>query len=295
MSDHDWIRLPADPPAPCYMPPDALWPVWTAGSVVPARAQLPGSTARIEAAWASGAFQIQTLGSCSSSCMFLQSAYLVFPLWPVTSSSVQSRDTVLVTVLSWALSQLCTRWSRVRLLNEPTARLTAAGTGALMLAVANGESLLPDVEDWMDRDDEDDGGCVDGPDANFVAFPQQAFRIRVRAQHRSRTSAPRGFASMRSYRVPSVCYGSLQRTLMPRVMHSDHTLCACNPEQPEQRLADARDLMRGCQSVSPCAGRAAGGASPVRVPRYFLHPGPVHSAAPGGRSPLHRTFCFVPA
>ena len=49
-----------------------------------------------------------------------------------------------------------------------------------MIAIANGDSLLPDVEDWMDRDDEDDGSCVDGPDANFVAFPQQAFRIMVR-------------------------------------------------------------------------------------------------------------------
>ncbi len=55
-----------------------------------------------------------------------------------------------------------------------------------MIAVANGDSLLPDVEDWMDRDDDDDeddgdGGCVDGPGGNFVAFPQQAFRIMVRS------------------------------------------------------------------------------------------------------------------
>ena len=49
------------------------------------------------------------------------------------------------------------------------------GGGALMIAIANGESLLPDVEDWMDREvdveAEDDG--------NFLALPQQAFRIRA--------------------------------------------------------------------------------------------------------------------
>jgi hypothetical protein len=51
-----------------------------------------------------------------------------------------------------------------------------SGNGALMIAIANGESLLPDVEDWMDREADAD---AEG-DGNFVAFPQQAFRIRVR-------------------------------------------------------------------------------------------------------------------
>lgn len=48
-----------------------------------------------------------------------------------------------------------------------------------MIAIANGDTLLPAVEAWMDRDDDEDGS-VNQPDASHVAFPQQAFRIRVR-------------------------------------------------------------------------------------------------------------------
>ena len=55
-----------------------------------------------------------------------------------------------------------------------------------MIAIANGESLLPDVEDWMDRDTDDDGEN----DGNFVAFPQQAFRIMVSAPLLTRPHVP---------------------------------------------------------------------------------------------------------
>ena len=44
-----------------------------------------------------------------------------------------------------------------------------------MIAIANGESLLRDVEDWM----ESDADANSDGNGNFVALPQQTFRIMV--------------------------------------------------------------------------------------------------------------------